>query len=286
MLILSLASLLLVNKVDCREYFLRMGPRWFQAASRHFPVLREANELREDREAANRPTNFARDLLDSMGVRRLMPPSAEDSIPPQGTPTIIIANHGSGFMEAAILLELALRKRSDVKLLGIERGGINGLDEHLLKIADPELRSTRGTLKEMVRHVRSGGALIIFPSGNIASVPDETGTMKEPPFKSSFVSLAKQTNAVVVPFFIELKNSPFYYKYRNFYLKRRHALLGTLYNFFLVREFLKFSDSTIEIKMDPPIHPNSWGSQDDSAIAKNIQEQIYRMRLPSEPEKN
>ncbi|MBN8555402.1 MAG: hypothetical protein J0L93_08160 [Deltaproteobacteria bacterium] len=258
----------------------------FNRLSQSFPIFSGANWLRENRLAANDSTHFAKDVLDSRGMNLEIAQGTLDSITETDRPLIIAANHGSGFFEALAILKLALSKRSGVKILGIGRGPVTGIDEYLFKIQNPDepkrKSAHRAALKAMIQHMHDGGALIIFPSGSIAANLQADGRYTEPEFKDTFVSLARKTGADILPIFIETKNSKFFYRFRDYYYRHYESFgakaLGSFYNFLLVREFATKKNQTYQVKIGELIHADSFEGKSNSDIAAEIQQVIYGMR--------
>jgi putative hemolysin len=53
------------------------------------------------------------------------------------------------------------------------------------------------SLREMLRHVKSGGCLLVFPAGRVAFWQD--GQIKDPPWNDHLVTLMSRMKATVVP---------------------------------------------------------------------------------------
>src|SRR5205085_3992834 len=92
---------------------------------------------------------------------------------PRSGPTIVVANHPFGILDGAILSELFLPIRTDVKFLA------NGILNLIPEIRDLNIgvdtrngASAKGRnlpgLRRAYRHVCSGGLLVIFPAGEVS----------------------------------------------------------------------------------------------------------------------
>lgn len=116
---------------------------------------------------------FARALLASRGIKVRYIPSDLDRIPRQGG-VIFAANHPLGAMDGLALLHTIAAVRPDVRLVGnalLER--IEPLRSYLIGVVPFEgvhrnpVASGRGLL-EAKSWVEQGGALIMFPAGEVS----------------------------------------------------------------------------------------------------------------------
>jgi putative hemolysin len=110
--------------------------------------------------------------------------------------------------------------------------------------AGAEVRSRAG-LRAAHMWLRRGGALIVFPAGEVAHAPHPHRAHADSPWKPTMSRLAVAAGAPVVPAFIEGGNS------RTFYTAGRiHGALRTL---LLPRELLKKRGSTVALRFGRPI---------------------------------
>ena len=162
--------------VDLRVHACHPATRAFLSIFGHalesILSLRDVNDAYARFTAANRPDTFFRLALDTVNVRYDLCDKDFDAIPRQG-PLVIVANHPFGGIEGIILGDIVSRARPDTKILG------NYLLEHV-----PEMRpwlisvdpfdnkastSTNATaLKEILRWLKDGGALVTFPAGEVS----------------------------------------------------------------------------------------------------------------------
>jgi putative hemolysin len=172
---------------------------------------------------------FERRVLSALGVRAHAREADLNSIPPNG-PLVIAANHPYGALDGLLLLEIARRVRSDVRVLA------NRLLERI-----PELRyscffvdpfdgpeaaaKSRAGLRAAHLWLRRGGALIVFPAGEVG--PSCVGGAPiEAAWKPTYERLAAATGARIVPAFIEGRNSRTFYAAGLVHPRIRTALLG------------------------------------------------------------
>jgi putative hemolysin len=156
---------------------------------------------------------------------------------PASGPLIVAANHPTGAIDGLVVTELVRRTRSDVRVLA------NRLLERI-----PELREScffvdpfggvgaaarsRAGLRSAYVWLRDGGALVMFPSGEVA-------TDTEPTWNEALGRLALATRARVLPVFVEGRNSRLFYAAGRVHPLLRTALLG--------RELLNKRETTVRV---------------------------------------
>jgi putative hemolysin len=157
---------------------------------------------------------------------------------PQTGPLIVAANHPTGALDGLVLTELIRQRRSDVRVLA------NRLLERIPEVrefcffvdpfggADAAARS-RGGLRAAHLWLRGGGALLMFPSGEVAAADGE-GAWNE-----ALGRLALATRARVLPVFLEGGNSRLFYAAGSIHPRLRTALLG--------RELLNKRGTTVRV---------------------------------------
>ena len=131
---------------------------------------------------------------------------------PRSEPLLVIANHPFGVVDGLVISHLIGRVRPDFKLLAHE--AINRAPEvrgHLLPIAFDETRRARlnnvESCRLALRHLRDGGALIIFPAGEVSTAARIFDCATDAPWKPFTSKLITSAEATVLPVFFEGQNS-------------------------------------------------------------------------------
>ena len=130
-------------------------------------------------------------------------------IPKQGQ-VIIIANHPLGSLDGIGLLDAVLSIRPDAKivvnelLMHIER-----LQPFALPVDNMSNQTSRQQLRAIQSHLASGGALIMFPAGEVSRW--HLSGIRDGQWNSSFVRLALRYRAPIVPVLVRGRNSRFFY---------------------------------------------------------------------------
>ena len=114
-----------------------------------------------------------------------------EHIPLEG-PVIITANHPMGGHDAMALLALVEKRRPDVKMIVNEiLGRMRFMQKRVISVnvfGDPN-GSNQASMKEAVRHVRSGGALIVLPAGEVSHLKLRNRVVTDCPWKTNVAGL-------------------------------------------------------------------------------------------------
>ena len=183
------------------------------------PLLRalHVDEVIEIRNRAMRSGDpgagrFYESALESLDLRWSAAENELARIPAQG-PLVVVSNHPHGLADGLILGSMLSRVRRDVRFLansllaGLSPGGgvipVNPFDENGAKV--PE---NLGSVREALRWLQSGGALVVFPAGAVAALNLAQRDIREPGWKETAARLALKTDATVLPVRIEGTNGP------------------------------------------------------------------------------
>ena len=211
-------------------------------------------------------------VLDCMAISHDLADEEFGRIPVTG-PLVVIANHPFGGVEGLILLDLLQRARPDVRVLA------NSL---LCRI--PELRyvvipvdpfagrsaaaANRTPLREAVRWVRGGGALLIFPAGAVAHLQPRRREISDPPWSPRLARLLRACAAPVLPVFFPGQNGLLFQLAGLLHPRLRTALIP--------REFLNKSGRRFPLRI---AHAIPWkklsGLDDDREVMDYLRLKTY-----------
>jgi putative hemolysin len=197
----------------------------------------------------SREQSFVDRSLQVLDVHCDVEDTALATIPVTG-PLVVVANHPFGGLDGLILLSLILRRRPDVKLLANHLlARIPELAEHCLFV-DPfgtEQSTARniGSLKAAIRHVRAGGALAVFPAGEVARYSTALRCVADPAWSRTIARIIHHTRPVVQPVFFQGRNSLLFHA-----AGMVHPKLGTV---LLPRELLNKRGCRVQVQIGSPI---------------------------------
>lgn len=168
---------------------------------------------------------------------------------PQEGPLIIVSNHPFGILDPIILGDFISEFRPYVRFMtNFLLGEMEEMRPWIIPV-DPfnsESSAARNLapMKEALRFLRQGGALAIFPSGEVAHYKPGRG-IQESPWSSHVGALVRRTQATVLPVFFEGRNSAMFQA-----AGLLHPLLRTT---LLFRELFSRTRETVEVRVGQPI---------------------------------
>jgi putative hemolysin len=170
------------------------------------------------------PGDFCARALDALGVS--LDVTALGSLPAQG-PLVVLANHPTGLLDGLVLGAVLHQRRDDVRILGNRLlTAVPELTDEVIPV-DPFARATSteanvGGMRDAFRWVARGGALVIFPAGEVAHRRAPFQPVEESPWHPALARLVRRTRAAVVPVHVAAENSRLFH-----WLGYAHPLLRT-----------------------------------------------------------
>lgn len=173
---------------------------------------------------------------------------AEFEFPKTG-PLIIVANHPFGVIDPVMLCRWASQFRPDLKVMTNSLMlAMKELEDHVIPV-DPfggenAAKKNLGPMKEAIRLLRSGGTLVIFPAGEVASYKPGRG-IDEPAWTNHVGSLVRRTQATVLPVYFPGSNSALFHAAGLIHPRLRTSLL--------LREFCNRANTPVPMRVGHPI---------------------------------
>ena len=131
------------------------------------------------------------------------------NIPTSGK-VVIIANHPLGGLDALCLLRLIGQIRKDVKIVANDfLAGFDALNSLIITIDNYKLKQSKSDIKKIYEALNKEEALIIFPAGEVSRATAKG--IKDPAWNKGFLNFAQNTNAPILPIFLDAKNSKTFY---------------------------------------------------------------------------
>lgn len=152
--------------------------------------------------------------LAHMGIEVGTPEEQVRRIPRTG-PLIVVANHPHGLVDGMILAELVGRVRSDYKILVRSLlSGVDEIEQFMIPVPFPHepdaLERNLEMRRRAMRHLGDGGAIILFPSGSVASAERPFGPAVEAEWNPFTAKLIHRSGARVLPIHFPGQNSRLY----------------------------------------------------------------------------
>ena len=152
---------------------------------------------------------FVDAVLDYFDFDYTVSSSDLQNIPTSGK-VVIIANHPLGGLDALCLLRLISQVRKDVKIVANDfLAGFDALNSLIITIDNYKLKQSKSDIKKIYEALNNEEALIIFPAGEVSRAT--TKGIKDPTWNKGFLNFAQNTNAPILPIFLDAKNSKTFY---------------------------------------------------------------------------
>jgi putative hemolysin len=222
--------------------------------------------------------DFVAAVLAELGIAASWTDRDLARVPTEG-PLLVLANHPHGGADGLVALDLLLRARADVRVLGNRLlGRIAGMRPWLIEV-DP-LRpgdggANLGGLRRSLEHLRRGGCLLAFPAGEVASLRLGDLRVRDPRWSAHVVRLARSSAARILPLHIGGRNRGVFQAAGLVHPRLRTALL--------TREMLALRGKTLRVRAGAAMEPEALAKlpdDDDAAKALRLRSEL----LPHRPE--
>lgn len=183
-----------------------------------------------------------------LGARYEVDLPANFSLPVEG-PLIIVSNHPFGVLDPIILGDFISQHRPYVRFMtNFLLGEMEEMKPWIIPVdpfdSEHSAKRNLGPMKEALRFLHKGGALAIFPSGEVAHYKPGRG-VEERPWSSHVGALVRRTQATVLPVFFDGQNSALFHA-----AGLLHPLLRTT---LLFRELFQRSRNKVNMRVGQPI---------------------------------
>ncbi|MFA7354965.1 MAG: lysophospholipid acyltransferase family protein, partial [Sulfurimonadaceae bacterium] len=153
--------------------------------------------------------DFIEFVLDYFSIDITINKNQLSRIPSYGK-VVIIANHPLGALDSLALLSVVKEIRKDVKIVAsnfLEE--FKNLDSILIPIENVKGKLQRNSVEAIYDALGKEQVVIIFPSGEVSRARPHG--IKDTKWKKGFLKIAQNTNAPILPIFIDAKNSKTFY---------------------------------------------------------------------------
>lgn len=189
----------------------REPPEWLRLAMLASPGIARLYRLRNDAKHFDDPFAFVDLALRELQVQLQLPPFEEENIPATGS-AVITANHPYGGLDGLTAIATIGRRRHDLRILANpELAQLDGLGPLMIPV-DPfggaqATRANVAGMRKALRWLEGGGALLIFPAGEVSHLDLRTWSVSDPPWSTTAARLIRLSGAPVVPMHFAGSNS-------------------------------------------------------------------------------
>lgn len=179
-----------------------------------------------------------------------------------------VANHPYGAIDGLALIHVLSQVRPDLKVMAnFLLKQLEPLKERFIGVNPFEnvrsLSSYQG-MREAMEHLAHGGALGVFPAGEVSSYRTDLNAVVDPRWKTPVIKLIRSAQVPVVPVWFDGANSLIFQM-----LGMIHPNLRTLA---LPQEMLRMRGRTVHMRIGKPIAPK------DLAVLKNVDQLARYLR--------
>lgn len=188
---------------------------------------------------------------------------------PETGPVIIVCNHPFGLVDGLIIADTISKKRKDYRILiNDEISQVDLIRPYLFPLKlDEKRESVKFNLKsknDAIQHVQSGGALIIFPSGEVATKEKIFGKVIEKKWQSILGAIIRKTEATICPIYFNGENSFMFHVLGIIYYPLRRILFA--------RELINKKNKFFKAVCLPTHHSSQFIGKGNSEISMELRE--------------
>lgn len=252
-------------------------PRWLWRSVSRLTGVDYLEGLYRELPSQLQGAEFATAALAKLGVTWDCESAEWERIPTSG-PVVIAANHPYGGIDGLAAIAGLHARRSDLRVIATAAlASVPALRDLIIPVDNfgrreafnANLRAARLVL----RHIWSGGALLIFPAGEVAHLDLATRHVSDPPWKRSAITLIRAARAPVVPLYVHGSNSISFQL-----MGLLHPLLRTA---MLPREVANKRGMHLDLRIGNPLSAERIGTmQSVDRLGQLLRVRLYSLAAP------
>jgi putative hemolysin len=192
--------------------------------------------------------DFIEALFAHLDLRLEVDPADLERVPAEGG-VAIVANHPYGAIDGLALLHVLRDRRPDLKVMAnFMLQQLEPLRDRFIGVNPFEQITTRSSfqgMRQAHQHLADGGALGVFPAGEVSSYRKDLDAVADPRWKTPVIKLIRHAGVPVVPLWFDGANSLVFQ-----ILGMVHPSLRTLQ---LPREMLRMHGRTVRMRIGNPL---------------------------------
>ncbi len=203
--------------------------------------------------------------------------SGIEHIPAEG-PCVIVSNHPHGLSDGIMFGDIAMRVRQDVRIVVNEfLRCVFGMRPYSVTVdvygGEEAKRTNMAGMRELLRWLRAGHCVLVFPSGSAASYSPQDGRVIDDPWQTNIAALIRKTGATVVPMHISGQTSAFFQLLTRIAKEKRSS--------FLPREIMRDGRTRHTIRLGKAISPTTMAPlETDDALSDYLRLRSMLLRYP------
>ncbi len=201
----------------------------------------------------------------------------QEHIPAEG-PCVIVSNHPHGMSDGIMFGDIAMRVRQDVRIVVNEfLHCVFGMRPYSITVdvygGEAAKRANMAGMREILKWLRDGHCLLVFPSGSAASYSPQDKRVIDDPWQTNIAALIRKTGASVVPMHISGQTSAFF-QWLTRIAKDKRAN-------FLPREIMRDGRTLHSIRLGKAVSPATIALfESDEALSDYLRLRSMLLRYP------
>lgn len=208
-----------------------------------------------------------------------------ENIPATGA-CVIVCNHPHGMSDGLMFGDIAMRVREDIRIVVNEfLHCVRGMRPYEITVdvygGDAAKRANMAGMREMLRWLKGGHCLLVFPSGSAATYSWQDGRVIDDPWQANISTIIRKTGATVVPMHISGRTGVFF--------QAVSVIAKSLRSNFLAREIIRDGRMRHKITIGKAIAPAAFDAlKTDQALSDylRLQSMLLRYDTPTDQEKD
>ena len=173
---------------------------------------------------------------------------------PRTGPALLVANHPTGIADGVAVFDLLKAVRPDFMIFA-NRDAVRiapALEDVIIPVEWRASERSRARMRETLSGTRrafaEGRLVVVFPSGRLAY--RDRGQLRERPWQSTALSLARRHQVPIIPMHLGAQNSPVFYG--------AARLSDQLRDITLFYEVMNKKGAAYRMTLAPPLAPEPW----------------------------
>lgn len=215
--------------------------------------------------------DFITALFAHLDLRLEVDPADVQRVPKEGG-VAIVANHPYGAIDGLAMMHVLRERRPDLKVMAnFMLQQLEPLRNRFIGVNPFEELTTRSSfqgMRQAHQHLAEGGALGVFPAGEVSSYRNDVDAVADPRWKTPVIKLIRHAGVPVVPLWFDGANSLVFQ-----ILGMVHPSLRTLQ---LPREMLRMHGRSVRMRIGNPLTEKElaqFSSMDD--LARYLRAKTY-----------
>ena len=249
-------------------------------AQRVLPALARLHRIRDEVRELDDPFAVAEHALRGLRVEVLMRAADGEAIPREGG-VVITANHPFGGLDGLLAITAIGRRRRDLRILAnAELARIEELRSLIIPVnpfgGPKAARANVVGMRQALRWLQDGGALLVFPAGEVSHLHLRSASITDPPWSATAARLVSLAAVPVVPLYIAGSNSALFQ-----IAGLVHPRLRTL---LLPAELANKAGARVEARFGAAIAPVGRHRLEGERLAAYLRLRTYGLQAETDPE--